>query len=164
MDGQSLLPILENPSRGGHEAITLFNGYSGNFLTLVTPHYKYTYWAEGKGVPAFEELFELDKDPLEKVNLAQSPEYAPLVKKAREGYQARLALFKADVVSYNGYQHYPVALDPNATEAEKRTAVRAPRKEIGEASKKTKEKPDAEARAELLKKREERKKLKEQSQ
>ena len=115
MDGQSLLPILEDPTQGGHEAITLFNGYSGNFLTLVTPNYKYTYWAESKSMPAFEELFDIERDPYEKVNVAQNPEYRPLLEQSREGYMERLAMFNADVVSYNGYSHYPVTLDLNAT-------------------------------------------------
>ena len=128
MDGQSLLPILEDPTQGGHEAITLFNGYMGNFLTLVTPRYKYTYWTESKGMPAFEEFFDLDKDPYEKVNLAQNPEYGALLEQQREGYRNRLAMFKADVVSYNGYTHYLVTLDPNATSEAKREAVRSSNK------------------------------------
>ncbi|MFC5051367.1 sulfatase [Rubritalea spongiae] len=134
MDGHSILPILTDPNTGGHAAITLFNGFIGNCMSVVTQNKKYTYWAASKGLPAFEEMFDLKKDPYEKVNLALNPESAPLLEKMRESYRERLAMLQKEAVSYNGYAKYAITLDPDATPAAKQEAIRAATK----AKKKTK--------------------------
>lgn len=125
MDGHSILPILADPGKGGHKAITLFNGYVGSFMSVVTKDEKYNFWVEVKDDPAFEEMFDLKKDPYEKVNLALNPENAPMLEKMRETYRERLAMLKSDSVSYNGYSKYGTILDPDSTSAEKKEATRA---------------------------------------
>lgn len=75
--GESLSPVLEDPSATGREATFVeFNGYirgGYHFRTAVSERYKYTWFAEDPDAPL---LFDRAADPDELVNVAGQPEYA----------------------------------------------------------------------------------------
>lgn len=130
MDGQSLLPVLENPDQGGHEQITLVNTWGSASLSVVTPRYKYNYWWQGgDGMEPFEEFFDLEKDPSEKVNLARNPEYAQVFKKMKKAYAGRVAMWQSDAVPYNDYERYGVLYDPELSLDAKDFASQKPKKQ-----------------------------------
>lgn len=130
MDGHSLLPILENPDQGGHEQITLVNTWGSASLSVVTPRYKYNYWWQGgDDMEPFEEFFDLEKDPSEKVNLAKNPEYAQVFKKMQKAYADRVAMWQSDAVPYNDYERYGVLYDPEISLDAKDCASQKPKKQ-----------------------------------
>jgi arylsulfatase A-like enzyme len=70
--------MLREPSSGGKEiAYTVVT--RGKFLgkAIRTQRYRYTWWPTG------EELFDVNDDPQEETNLANSPEYAKTLEKMR---------------------------------------------------------------------------------
>ena len=115
MDGQSLLPLLVDPTREGHEALVLMNTYGEvptTFLSIVSGAFKYTYWWYGDDrMEPTEELFDLSRDPHEMVNLAKVPEQAPILKKMQQRYDQAHANWKSEGVDYNHYPHYITTFD-----------------------------------------------------
>lgn len=72
LEGQSLVPLLDNPSRTWKKAAftqLVYENISGR--SVRTSRYRYIRW-EGPG--AGEELYDHDKDPREFTNLALKPE------------------------------------------------------------------------------------------
>lgn len=123
VDGKSLLPLLSDPKTGGHDQLALMNTYGQiptTSLSVVTQRYKYTFWWYGdeKMTPT-EELFDLQEDPLELVNLAKSPEKAELLETMRKRYDQQHAHLKKEAVDYNGYPRYVTVFDRNLPLAEK---------------------------------------------
>lgn len=98
MDGQSLLPVLEDPEVRHHEQLAFMNLYGAvptKSLTVMTPEVKYNYWWYGdKTMKPTEELFHLAKDPLELTNLAKNPEAKALLEKMRKNYDEQLEHWK----------------------------------------------------------------------
>ena len=71
--------------------------------------YKYIYWYfedEEKKISTTEELFDINEDPYEMVNLANHTEYKPQLKKMRILYDEQLQHWKSEGVKYNGYEKY----------------------------------------------------------
>ena len=60
-----------------------------------------------------EELYRLDKDPLEMENLATNPEMEPVLQQMREKYDSQLKDWVAEGVSFNGYHKYGTLFDRN---------------------------------------------------
>jgi arylsulfatase A-like enzyme len=99
IEGKNLVPILENPKTKVAEcAVSQYPrddkvmGYS-----LRTKRYRYTIWlpwSKKKGItsatPTAVELYDYDKDPEEKTNLADNPEYKTTATTLREKIQAFL--------------------------------------------------------------------------
>ena len=123
VDGKSLLPLLLDPNKGGHDQLALINTYGPiptTSLSVVTQRYKYTFWWYGnKKMNPVEELFDLQEDPHELVNLAVDPKQAELLKTMRKRYDKQHAHLKSEGVDYNGYERYPIVFDRNLPLEEK---------------------------------------------
>lgn len=93
LQGQSLVPILEDPSapgrgwtltqvtRGSAGGVKRAAGAAGNRYfgySLRTPRWRYTEWDEGK---RGRELYDHDRDPKELTNLAGNPDHAETIAK-----------------------------------------------------------------------------------
>jgi arylsulfatase A-like enzyme len=76
LDGQSLVPLLREPSRTtGRAVVTTFD--PGN-VTLRTDRWRYIRYADGS-----EELYDHPRDPNEWHNLAGDPKHAGLIRSFR---------------------------------------------------------------------------------
>lgn len=77
LDGQSLVPLLQNPSSANDRtAMTAFD--VGN-ISLRTNHWRYIRYTDKS-----EELYDNDADPHEWTNLASDPKHAEIVSKSFE--------------------------------------------------------------------------------
>jgi hypothetical protein len=61
-----------------------------------------------------EELFNIERDPLELKNLAADPEHATALEDMRRKYDKELAAWKRQAVPYNDYRRYGTLFDRNA--------------------------------------------------
>ena len=84
---------------------------SGRMNSVVIPicdeNYKYICYGE----PDSEELFDLKKDRLEKINVAKDPSYASVLDQYREKLEAHLTLTHDDfhqlaVSDHSAYRHH----------------------------------------------------------
>lgn len=132
MDGKSLLGLLKEPKKGGHDQISFINVFgplSMHSLTCITQQHKYTYWwyADDKMDP-FEELFDLKTDPLEMENLAGKSKGASLLESMRGRYDQELAKWKAHAVDYNDYKRFGTLFDRTIAFEEKKPLMKRERK------------------------------------
>jgi arylsulfatase A-like enzyme len=79
--GQSLRPLLEDPSRPGKPAVfTLVSRAAGKYGQSVrTEHWRYTRWTDGN-----EELYDEMNDPHETKNLASDAGKADMIAELRK--------------------------------------------------------------------------------
>jgi arylsulfatase A-like enzyme len=115
MDGESILPLLENPKDDIHEHLAFINAWGvvpTQSLTCLTKEWKYTYWWYGNSVmKPTEELYNIANDPLEMKNLAGDRKSAKMLKSMRAKYDEELDNWKQGAVSYNNYQQYVTLFD-----------------------------------------------------
>jgi len=115
MDGKSLVPLIEYPSKDIREQMAFINVWGPiptNSLTALTKNFKYTYWwYGGEGMTPTEELFDTANDPLELKNIAKDPSYKPDLQRMRKYYDKELAAWKSQAVSYNNYSKYATLFD-----------------------------------------------------
>lgn len=123
MDGRSLLPLLENPSKDIREHMAFINVWGStptHSLTALTKKFKYTYWwYGGEGMTPTEELFDTANDPLELKNLSKVPAYKSDLQRMRNNYDNELAAWKEQSVGYNNYSKYGALFDRNIPWASK---------------------------------------------
>jgi arylsulfatase A-like enzyme len=123
MDGTDLMPLYDDPAAEIHESIALINVWghpATQALAVVTKDMKYIHWPyAAEGFEVTEELYHLSKDPLELVNRADNPEYAEAMKQMRRQYDAQLANWSDEAVSYNRYQDYSTGFDRTVAWADK---------------------------------------------
>lgn len=122
MDGQSLLPVLQDSDADIHEQLAFMNLYGDvptKSLTVLTKDVKYTYWwyGDSKMTPT-EDLFHLGKDPLELTNLAKNPEAESLLVKMRQKYDDELTLWKQG--AEEAYTQYGTLFDRSVPWNEKK--------------------------------------------
>ena len=119
MDGRDLMTLYRDPAAEIHKALPLINVWgksATHCLSVVTKNHKYIYWYytdKEQGMEPTEELYQLNKDPLEMENLATNPEMEPVLKQMREKYDSQLQDWIEQGVSYNGYQKYGTLFDRN---------------------------------------------------
>lgn len=115
MDGRSLVPLLEDPEKGGHEELPLMNTFPPaptTSLSVVSGDFKYTYWwFEDDKMKACEELFDLKRDPYELTNLAGDEGSAEVLADMRRKYDKRLGHWKAEMVNQKSYGRYLTLFD-----------------------------------------------------
>lgn len=82
LEGQSLVPLLDNPSRAwklaAFSVVTAPGGIEGR--CAVTDRYRYIRWT---GPHPDEELYDRQTDPREYTNLSKKPEHATVLRKMR---------------------------------------------------------------------------------
>ena len=126
MDGKSLLPLVDDPSKEIREQLSLMNTFgeaATQVLTVVTKEHKYSYWwYEGEGMKATEDLFNTSKDPLELKNLAKNPEYKVILDDMKKRYLAELSLVKKN--SIGKYKAYGTLFDPGISMSDKEELTR----------------------------------------
>ncbi len=119
IDGRDLMKLYREPTAEIHTALPLINvwGHSATHaLSIVTKTRKYIYWYytdEDQNMKPVEELFQLDKDPLEMENLASNPEMQPVLEQMRQHYDSQLRNWVDQSVSYNGYKEFGTLFDRN---------------------------------------------------
>lgn len=78
-DGKSLLPILNKPKTQVRESLPIIQVWgpeATHCLTVMNDRYKYIYWYyedKDKKILASEELFNINDDPYEMINLVNQP-------------------------------------------------------------------------------------------
>ena len=125
MDGVSLLPLLQDPTRKVREQLAFINTFDKlpvHSLSVLTQDWKYTYWWYGdEKMKPVEELFHLAVDPLEMKNLAGDSGSKAMLDSMRQKYDAELNAWKTHAVPYNNYQKYGKLFDRMIPWSQKRT-------------------------------------------
>jgi len=110
IDGKSLLPLLDEPSREVHESLLLIQVWgirSAQSLGVVTPEWKYVNWFYGSdGFAPAEELYDMKRDRHEMRNAAANPELAGVLAEMRQRYDAWLDTWQRRGVADRGYPKY----------------------------------------------------------
>jgi iduronate 2-sulfatase len=90
LQGQSLVPMLENPAAVGRGwALTQVGRRGGEFgYSLRTPRWRYTEWGDGGHLG--RELYDHDSDSKELTNLAASPQHAATVQELSQQLAAAI--------------------------------------------------------------------------
>jgi arylsulfatase A-like enzyme len=111
MDGKNILGMLDRPGSKVRESLPLIQAWphteSCQALSVVSDNHKYIYWFYGDETsePA-EELYNLNDDKLEMVNLAADPESLPVLEKMRRLYDGHLKHWKDHCIGRDDYQRY----------------------------------------------------------
>ncbi len=103
VQGQSLLPLLDNPGGEIHQQLSLMNCWgpmAAQSFAVVTTKWKYVYWYYGGGemIPT-EELFNMQKDKLELSNAAKDSAQGLALKNMRRRYDRAVGDLKEKAVN-----------------------------------------------------------------
>jgi choline-sulfatase len=86
--GQSFAAPLKNPSAAGRSSALSAIDRAGRSFTLRTADWRYTRW--GKSGPEMIELYDLNSDPNEMINLVADPKYKEIIQKLDTQLTARI--------------------------------------------------------------------------
>ncbi|MEY5009754.1 MAG: hypothetical protein RLZZ253_893 [Verrucomicrobiota bacterium] len=115
LDGRDLRPLLEKPEGKVRDWLPLFNFWgepSAQSMAVVSKDWKYIHWFYGgRGIQPTEELFHLQSDRTEMLNLALQPAHAVELASARAAYDAEHARLQPGLAQNHGYEPYPVLFD-----------------------------------------------------
>ena len=129
MDGENLMEVYDNPKLSLHSSLPLINVWGKaptHVLGIVTEKLKYLYWSyAADDFEVTEELYDLEKDPLELSNKASESKDSKSIKRMRRLYDQQLAHWKKESVSYNDYQRFGILFDRNIPWTERQSALNA---------------------------------------
>jgi len=115
IDGRDLMPLYNDSQSSIHEYLELINVWgprSCQSYGVVGQDYKYIYWPYESGdFEATEELFHINKDPLELSNLVLSQQLPKDLKRLQKAYDARVKKWRVQAVNYNDYTPYGEIFD-----------------------------------------------------
>jgi arylsulfatase A-like enzyme len=116
MDGVSLVPLLDQPGQRVHDALLLMNAWPWSaeqlVMSVVMPEWKYIYWFYGdKTIEPVEELYDMQRDPLELHSEAAVPDQAQVLGRMREAYDRQLAQARASCIQANQYPAFLASAD-----------------------------------------------------
>jgi arylsulfatase A-like enzyme len=111
MDGKSILGLLDRPDSRIRESLPLIQAWphteACQAMSVVSEAYKYIYWFYGdKTTEPAEELYNLNNDKLEMVNLVANPKSGPVLEKMRRLYDGHIEHWKDNCVRREDYQRY----------------------------------------------------------
>jgi arylsulfatase A-like enzyme len=116
-DGKSLLSTLDHPESQVRESLPIVQVWGPSAtqcLSVLDEQYKYIYWYykdEEKNLSPTEELFDLQNDPYEMVNLIGDEKYDEVKAKMRILYDQQLEHWKTEGVKKNNYEKYGLLFD-----------------------------------------------------
>ena len=127
IDGRSLLPLYDDPTVSIHETLPLINVWGPapvHSLAVVSTDWKFVYWPWAEDdFEATEELFHLDSDRLELINVRNDPAQAAAVKLMQQHYDRAVAHWNEHAVPYHNYQPFGTLFDRGKTWETKRQAM-----------------------------------------
>ncbi|MGJ8641218.1 MAG: sulfatase family protein [Opitutaceae bacterium] len=127
MDGRDLMKLYDDPDAAIHESLALINVWGKSpthAMAVVTKDMKYIHWGyAAEGFEVTEELYHLEKDPLELVDHSGNPEYRKVMQTMRETYDQHLEHWQAEAVSYNNYQIFGSLFDRSLSWEAKETLL-----------------------------------------
>lgn len=116
MDGVSLVDVVCDPvSTVARQTIPLFQVWGSPLtysMSVVDKRYKYIFWCCGEQLEPAEELFDLQSDPDEMVNLVDDDRHHALLSTMRQRYMEQLKHWQENAVDYHNYQSFGKLLDP----------------------------------------------------
>ena len=119
------MPLVNNQKKSVRDTLPIIQawGAPGTFcLSVVTEHHKYVNWPYAEGMPATEELFDLEKDPNELKTFTGNPEYGAVLESMRKLYDTEVAKWKKEAVAHNNYQSFATLYDRTIPWADKKAA------------------------------------------
>ena len=127
MDGKDLMRVYEDPKTAHHSSLPLINVWGKvptHVLGVVTEKRKYLYWGyAAEGFKESEELYDLEKDPMELTNEMKNSKNSKSIKRMRRLYDQHLAKWKNGSVSYNDYERFGTLFDRNIPWSERKSAL-----------------------------------------
>ncbi len=115
IDGKSLLPLYDNPSAKGHDALPLINVWGPkqvHSFGVVTPDWKYIYWPyAGEDFKAAEEMYQVVSDSMELSDLSKDPNYGNDRRNMRRLYDRWVKDWNKRSVDYHKYPQYGEIFD-----------------------------------------------------
>jgi arylsulfatase A-like enzyme len=102
LEGDSLVPLLEDPGRAWKRAVFAHRKHMWHDRlqvydiahTLRTQRHRYTVYLDGQGRQMYRELFDYQEDSLEKTNLAESTGSAAVAAELAEMLEAGWRRFR----------------------------------------------------------------------
>jgi arylsulfatase A-like enzyme len=104
LEGDSLLPLIDNPTRTWKRAVFAHRKHMWHDRlqvydiahTVRTERYRYTVYLSERGDPLYRELFDYQEDPLETENRAEFPGYAETVAELADMIESGWKRFRPD--------------------------------------------------------------------